>query len=739
MKLFAVPLLLLLACFASAQQPYSFNRVNLAQTVPTKSLPHVNAAQLLAEDAANADKSVPYRFGFKHDVNLGITNSGLVEVLKDGSKLWRIGLKCANAYSVNLIFDKFHLPDGAFLYLYSTDKSYVVGPYTSKNNTWDKIFGSDLVKGGEIIVEYYQPAYAAFNGEVNISTVTHGYRDPFQFAKAFGDAGNCHNNSICPVAVDWQDDKRAVAILLTGGNAFCTGAMVGNVAQDGTPYFLTADHCLMPPYSAWVFRFNYESASCTPSVNGPTSNVVNGAVLKANNGDSDFGLLLLNTQPDPAYMVYYAGWNSQNTPASSTVAIHHPSGDVKKITFDDGAAISSGYFSTSGNNHWYVDWDNGVTEGGSSGSPLFDQNHRIVGQLHGGPSYCGSADVHDYYGKFSTSWTGGGTNATRLSNWLDAGNTGTAFINGYYPSLPTDTLNVTLLNIQNAAGQYCLGDTLHPVVSIRNDGLNTITTVVIAYTLDNINFTTDTFNVNIPMLGLGTVDLAPFVAPLGAGTIQITISDPNGGVDQNTSGNASSQNFNVVDGDLISFEIRTDDYPEETSYMVTNLTGDTLLISEPFTTANTVYTKSICMEAGCYNFKIFDSYGDGICCTSGNGYYKVKDETGTVLAQGDQFSFSQTKQFCTNATSIPTNPFDQITVNVYPNPVNNAMNIEWSVVLGNVDLSLSDALGREVLSRRFTNASFASLDLNFLANGIYNVRIKAGNEIVMRKITVLHL
>jgi hypothetical protein len=98
------------------------------------------------------------------------------------------------------------------------------------------------------------------------------------------------------------------------------------------------------------------------------------------------------------------------------------------------------------NQHWRVDWspqNNGtglmvtaVTEGGSSGSPLFDQNHRIIVQLSGGPSVCSGTQLWDFYGRFDLSWTGGGTNATRLSNWLDPNNTG---------AITTNTTNISAL------------------------------------------------------------------------------------------------------------------------------------------------------------------------------------------------------------------------------------------------------------------------------------------------------
>ena len=76
-----------------------------------------------------------------------------------------------------------------------------------------------------------------------------------------------------------------------------------------------------------------------------------------------------------------------------------------------------------------ADWDLGATEGGSSGSPLFDQHHRIVGQLHGGQAACGNDDP-DWYGRLFTSWTGDGTAGGRLSDWLDPLNSGLVTLDG---------------------------------------------------------------------------------------------------------------------------------------------------------------------------------------------------------------------------------------------------------------------------------------------------------------------
>jgi PKD repeat protein len=136
---------------------------------------------------------------------------------------------------------------------------------------------------------------------------------------------------------------------------------------------------------------------------------------------------------DPAFNVYWAGWDRSGFDATNATAIHHPNTDEKRISFEDHPTTITSYLGTSipgdGTHVRITDWDLGTTEPGSSGSPLFDQNHRIIGQLHGGYAACGNDDS-DWYGRFYTSWTGGGSSATRLSDWLDTRNTGQLTLDG---------------------------------------------------------------------------------------------------------------------------------------------------------------------------------------------------------------------------------------------------------------------------------------------------------------------
>ena len=396
----------------------------------------LNRSTLLAEDAEEEKLGVPMRFGYPFDVNYNLMNSGSWETLDDGGRLWRLKIECPGAYSINLVYERFRLPEGARLYLYSEDQSMVIGAFSSQNNKPYDRFSTAPVKGEVCILEYYVPAGLSHPGEIEISRIVHGYRDIFfsdrsKDADGFNGSGSCNNNVHCPEGDPWQNEIRSVAMIINGGGyRWCSGAMVNNVRQDLTPYFLTADHCLGSEPD-WVIMFNYESPNCD-NINGPTWMTISGTTLRAANDFSDFALVELSEAPPDSYNVYYAGWTNVDVASSQSVAIHHPSGDIKKISFDYDPVTSTSYLSAAAgdNSHWRIgQWEDGTTEGGSSGSPLFDPDHRIVGQLHGGYASCTSI-TSDWYGKFSKSWNHGASAASRLSDWLDPDNTGADVLDG---------------------------------------------------------------------------------------------------------------------------------------------------------------------------------------------------------------------------------------------------------------------------------------------------------------------
>lgn len=401
---------------------------NSFQTIEFAMLPSVDVPSLEAEDLVTEQhKDIPLRFAYAHEVDYDLLNSGTWNTTADGGKTWRLGVESTGAFSLNLTFDQFELAEGTHVFIYNEDKSHVIGSFTSENNKPSGHLGTSPVRGDRIIVEFHEPAGTIQQSKLSISHIAHDYKNAFSIAKSFGDSGGCNNNVACPISAGWENQISSVALITLGnGTRWCTGSILANTSLDDTPYFLTANHCEDgQDVTTWVFYFNYQSPTCSPNADGALTQSVSGSTLRAQSPGSDVCLLELTSPPPAAYSVFYSGWDKSGIAATSSTGIHHPAGDVKKFSVENDPVTTSG-------NYWRVnDWDDGTTEGGSSGSALFDQNKRVVGQLYGGFAACGNNEW-DEYGKLSVSWEGA-SSAVRLKDWLDPNNSGNATLDGYFP------------------------------------------------------------------------------------------------------------------------------------------------------------------------------------------------------------------------------------------------------------------------------------------------------------------
>lgn len=399
--------------------------------VPTLTLPGIDRAALSLEDVQRRMNGQPARYAVPFPANANLNTHGLWEALDATWSLWRLRIACPDASHVNLGFQQYFMPAGARMMVYASNYQDVVRPFDSGDHQPTGEFWTPVVQTSEIVCEVYVPTALRPQAQLQLQQVGSGYR-----FFGFGDdavggidpAGACNVDVACPQSAGWNLEIPAIAAMSSGGSIFCTGAMVNNTANDGKNYFLTAFHCGVTSANAasLVCYWNYQRSACG-SGSGPLAQFTSGATFRAGYSPSDFTLVELNSSPNIAWGITHAGWNRGTAAPTSSTAIHHPSGDVKKISFETAASTITSYggnASPGDSTHLRViDWDTGTTEPGSSGSPLFDQNKLIVGQLHGGSAACGN-NLSDWYGRVTTSWTGGGTNATRLSNWLDPINTG---------------------------------------------------------------------------------------------------------------------------------------------------------------------------------------------------------------------------------------------------------------------------------------------------------------------------
>jgi len=549
------------AQFSLGGSPRTFEPQFDQTPIVSVTMPPFDVAAMIAEDDTMNGKGLrPFRFGYNHLVSIDPQNSGSWITLSNGDRIWRLLIQSPDAFSINLGFSYFNLPVDAKMYVFSTDRQTVYGAFTHQNNNADNVFATDLVPGSAIIVEYFEPAHVSGQGGFVINRVTHAYHDVFgvlNSTRGFGDAGNCQFNSVCSLSAGWEEQIRSSVMLVSGGNGFCSGALINNTANDGKPYVLTADHCMDNGVASYVFRFRWESKTCPNPTSAPlprsTSNPsgyfsYTGAILRASNAGSDFALLEMTGIPGnqfaPNDTVYFSGWNRNNTAASAAYGIHHPSGDIKKFSIANNATISSTY---AGASCWRVGtWTSGCTEPGSSGSPLYDENKRIVGQLFGGPSYCGAptSQLNDYYGKLATSWNGT-QSSNRLKDWLDPLNAAPNTLDGFDPLTPQFTIDASPNQvISPAAGSSTCSNTISPEIKIRNAGATALTSLTIVYRANtgawsNYNWTGNlnynaTANVVLPPIG-GYAD--------GNVTLTFKTSSPNAQIDQNTSNDSIQVSF----------------------------------------------------------------------------------------------------------------------------------------------------------------------------------------------------
>lgn len=642
--------------------------------IPTETMPGYDQTVIDAEDAIDdLTKDHPWRFGYKYQVDYDLNNSGKWTTLPNGDKVWQLAISCPGALTVNLLIDQFSLPTGAYLYLYDTDQTNRVGAYTQRNNRDDGLLGTELVHGDEIIVEYYEPAGVQSAGSFRITDVVHGYRSlktiqDELLEKALNSSGDCNIDVNCPLGSAWGDQIRSVAMIVVGGSGICSGALINNTCDDGTPYFLTADHCLGSTGN-WAFRFNWETplanvscATTSPSTDPgpPYDQTANGATILANSGNSDFALLEIDnmTVTDAQnWNLFYAGWdNSDATTVTSAVGVHHPSGDVKKICLETDAPYHS---TTGGAQVWWIDsWEQGVTEPGSSGSPLFDQNGRIIGQLYGGLAACsGTTDnnQYDFYGRFGVSWGLG------ASTYLAPGGCGSGTTNnGWDPNAATVADDAGIQTINDPTGLIC-ASSFDPEVVLRNYGTAPLTAVTINYDIDAGPNNVFNWTGNLASGTSVTVALPTMASTSGPHTFNASTSLPNGNADPNTGNDAASGNFTLAaNAQNITLTINTDCWGSEVSWEIQDVGNNTLVSGGPYTdvTGGETIVVNTCLDAGCYDFIINDSYGDGMFgsqypgCTV-NGDYTIEDASmnvlATIQAANSDYGAQEINNFCVGA------------------------------------------------------------------------------------------
>lgn len=457
--------------------PTSFKYQNtLKSDLPTVQIPiNFSVEDLKTVDRWQVSQGAPLKVGVLLPTDLTIDNAGSWNTLPDGKRVWRLQVQAKDAIALMLSFRDFYIPENGKLFIYSSDKTHLIGAFTHHTNPPTKEYATEFLAGDKIILEYEAGISENEHPRIAIDAVGYGYNH-LHVSRTMADtgpgtSGSCMVNINCEEGEAWQTEKNGVCqMTLPIGNYIyiCSGALVNNTAEDLKPYILSAFHCIdldIPVteknLNKYTFYFHFEHTGCENNSSIASYRTITGCKKIAGiplDGGLDGLLLLLNQTIPEHYNAYYNGWDRSNTAAQSGVGIHHPSGDYMKIsTFNKVARTSTWYgidnIKGAPNAHWNVVFEqtaNGhaVTEGGSSGSPLFNQNKQIVGTLSGGSSSCEKPNGANTYGKLYYHWDQypNKDNTSRMDIYLDPNHTGKTQLAGRYATapkaMPTDLTSV---------------------------------------------------------------------------------------------------------------------------------------------------------------------------------------------------------------------------------------------------------------------------------------------------------
>lgn len=435
MKYILASILLILACKGIQAQNLTPADVNSSVIESAIILPKQDNKALLTKELMSQSPGRPITFAKSLTSNFSVDNAGVWDTSRADIDVWKLMIESKGALSINLGFTSFFLPEDAEMYLYDIEQSSLLGPFTADDNDIHGQFWTPIIKGDALVIELRIPSSKKEELILELTQINHDFM-------GFGNAsGSCNLDVICgeedgfDLVEQYRDIIQSVGAYHINGTETCTGALINNAREDKTPYFLTADHCGINPnnQASVVAYWNYENSYCRQpdspesgqNGDGNLTQFNSGAIFRASSGTTDFCLIEFDDPIKPEYKPFFSGWNNAFVSSPELIGIHHPGVEEKRISFEFDQVDNNG------ENYIEVpDWDLGTTEGGSSGSPLYNSDKHIIGQLYGGLAAC-SNDLYDDYGSFGVSWLGLGSPETSLKPWLDPDDLGLTELDGY--------------------------------------------------------------------------------------------------------------------------------------------------------------------------------------------------------------------------------------------------------------------------------------------------------------------
>lgn len=662
------------------------------------------------------DKSDFKEIKFASQVKCNINFLKEATLEKQGDILeYSLSINAKEALNISLQFSKFKLPKQAILSIYT--KNEFTDSISANENNEGNIWATRVYQGNKLSLILKVPSSAQEQVELIVGSVNFGYKN-FGVLFDFGNIGvsaNCQINANCPAGNGWNNEKNSIAMIVVDGQEQCTGSLIMNVCNTNTPYILTANHCLQAGnVPNWVFQFQTLSTDCATDFGWREDIQFNGCTLRANNATTDFALLQLNTTPLTNSGIFYSGWSRNTTGNTNTTILHHPQGDLMKISRDVNAPVST-FDVLTGIECWLLDLDLGIVEGGSSGAPYYNQNHQIIGQHLRRPQNIGNprpplcSMTQLLGGRFDQSWTGGGTNSTRLSNWLDPFGTN---------ALTTNTTNISTL-LQPSITPGVTGFT----ITKNNTGFDCSSVIIIT----NLPiYTTTIWTTTNGLLINGNP--SPYTTTYGN---SVTISSPNG-ADGIITAAVINGSCNITRSTIFCPCVPwTDPNPV--------MLNAPALIGEPLNASVDEHPDGAANYQWYVGNQLVDVTSSGYLWTT--NWPCLGNPTGlTVIAVtscGKSIPIGFSGEINCYSFSGRTSQSNNTVIKLFPNPANNIIFVSINKEIKQIKLSnnlnsisqisIFDNLGILKLTRKFANnTEQAEVDISKLNTGIYFIEVFDG-------------
>jgi hypothetical protein len=315
-------------------------------------------------------------------------------------------------------------------------------------------------------------------------------------------------------------------------------------------------------------------------------------------------------------------------------------------------------------------------------------------------------------------------------------------VNGLEASVPSLALDARLQSIVSPTENYCNASSFTPIVRVRNTGSTTLTNFSLTYQFAGSAIQTYDWTGTLAFNQVEDISLPS--QNIGAGNNQVftaTVASANGAADEQSNNNTLSILVNNRIGAGYNFQLISDNYPEETSWYVVDVTSNEIMAEQTLgSVAQGTTNTNLCLPNGCYKLVINDDYGDGICCGffAGNGSFNLFNDAGVSLGTGGEFTDSDSISFCVQNVSISEIP-NEMLIDVMPNPANDLIQIRVpEAFLNDAPVAeLYSITGQRVLSTNI-QSTIQTLDSQTLPNGVYHLRVVGQTRTASQLIVIQH-